>query len=247
MIDTLQAFDKISVYVDIILHYHKCVGVYQMYIAHQLRHFIFGYDGSNDGSVGAVEQIVFDPADNLLLFSRQYGLMAYTLQNNARNTITEAPSSQKFTINNLPTGSSPSTVKIPGINELGAKRITLYDWTTKTKIGSFTPYDNVADQSYLSHSINVRKVITGKELETDFFTYAPGEGGMKSIARAIVIDNPVINLQVEHYCHKMSDEVSVDEGHRKVRLTWEAQTYDRDNFNNYEIRYGWCDSVFRSY
>ena len=32
----LQAFDKISVYVDIILHYHECVGVYQMHIAHQL-------------------------------------------------------------------------------------------------------------------------------------------------------------------------------------------------------------------
>ena len=192
---------------------------------------------STTGNCGAVEQIVFDPADNLLLFSRQFGLMAYTLKNNARNTITEAPSSQKFTINNLPTGSSSSTVKIPGIKELGAKRITLYDWTTKTKIGSFTPYDNVADQSFLSHSINVEKVITGKELETDFFNYAPGEGGMKSIARAIVIDNPVKNLQVEHFCHKKSDEVSVDEGHRKVRLTWEAQTYDRDIFNNYEIRY----------
>ena len=136
---------------------------------------------STTGNCGAVEQIVFDPADNLLLFSRQFGLMAYTLINNARNTITEAPSSQKFTINNLPTGSSSSTVKIPGIKELGAKRITLYDWTTKTKIGSFTPYDNVADQSFLSHSINVEKVITGKELETDFFNYAPGEGGMKSI------------------------------------------------------------------
>lgn len=192
---------------------------------------------STSGNCGAVEQIVFDPADNLLLFSRQFGLMAYTLQNNARNTITEAPSSQKFTINNLPTGTSSSTVKIGSVTELGANRITLYDWTTKTKIGSFTPYDQVADQSFLSHSINVRKVITDKQRETDFFNYAPGEGGMKSIARAIVIDNPVINLQVEHYCHKMSDEVSVDEGHRKVRLTWEAQTYDRDIFNNYEIRY----------
>lgn len=48
---------------------------------------------TNSGS-GAVEQIVFDPADNLLLFSRQYGLMAYTLKNPARSTVTDAPSSQ---------------------------------------------------------------------------------------------------------------------------------------------------------
>ncbi len=192
---------------------------------------------STSGNCGAVEQIVFDPADNLLLFSRQFGLMAYTLKTEARNTVTNAPSAQTISVAGLPTGTSSSTVKIGSVTELGANRITLYDWTTKTKIGSFTPYDQVADQSFLSHSINVRKVITDKQRETDFFNYAPGEGGMKSIARAIVIDNPVINLQVEHYCHKMSDEVSVDEGHRKVRLTWEAQTYDRDIFNNYEIRY----------
>lgn len=46
---------------------------------------------------GAVEQIVFDPADNLLLFSRQKGLMAYAIKNEARKTVTDAPSSQEIT------------------------------------------------------------------------------------------------------------------------------------------------------
>ena len=41
-----------------------------------------------------VEQIVFDPADNMLIFSRQQGLMAYTLKNPERNTVTAAPKSQ---------------------------------------------------------------------------------------------------------------------------------------------------------
>ena len=53
--------------------------------------------GHNTKTVGAVEQIVFDPADNLLLFSRQKGLMAYAIKNDARKTVTNAPSSQEVT------------------------------------------------------------------------------------------------------------------------------------------------------
>ena len=49
---------------------------------------------SADGSTAAIEQIVFDPADNMLIFSRQQGLMAYTLKNPERNTVTAAPKSQ---------------------------------------------------------------------------------------------------------------------------------------------------------
>ena len=41
---------------------------------------------------------MFDPADNLILFSRQYGLMAYTMKNPARKTLTTAPSSQVLEI-----------------------------------------------------------------------------------------------------------------------------------------------------
>lgn len=52
---------------------------------------------------GAIEQIVFDPADNLLIYSRDKGLMAYTLPNPARNTVTKAPSSQ------VATGSAAAT------------------------------------------------------------------------------------------------------------------------------------------
>ena len=49
------------------------------------------------GSTTDIEQIAFDPADNLLLFSRQQGLMAFTLRNPARNTVTNAPASQAIT------------------------------------------------------------------------------------------------------------------------------------------------------
>lgn len=49
------------------------------------------------GSTTDIEQIAFDPADNMLIFSRQQGLMAFTLRNPARNTVTDAPSSQAIT------------------------------------------------------------------------------------------------------------------------------------------------------
>ena len=49
---------------------------------------------SADGSTAAIEQMMFDPADNLLAFSRQKGFMAFTMKNPERGTITWAPSSQ---------------------------------------------------------------------------------------------------------------------------------------------------------
>ena len=48
-------------------------------------------------STSDVEQIVFDPAGNMLIFSRQQGLMAYTMINPARNTVTAAPVAQVVT------------------------------------------------------------------------------------------------------------------------------------------------------
>lgn len=53
--------------------------------------------GHNTKTVAGVEQIVFDPAGNLLLFSRQKGLLAYAIKNDARKTVTNAPSSQVAT------------------------------------------------------------------------------------------------------------------------------------------------------
>ena len=44
-----------------------------------------------------IEQIAFDPADNMLIYSRQQGLMAFTMKNPARNTVTNAPASQAIT------------------------------------------------------------------------------------------------------------------------------------------------------
>ena len=53
--------------------------------------------GHNTKTVAGVEQIVFDPAGNLLIFSRQKGLLAYAIKNEARKTVTNAPSSQVAT------------------------------------------------------------------------------------------------------------------------------------------------------
>ena len=61
----------------------------------------FSYEinvGHAVASSAAIEQMMFDPADNLILFSRQYGLMAYTMKNPARKTLTTAPSSQVLEI-----------------------------------------------------------------------------------------------------------------------------------------------------
>ena len=49
-------------------------------------------------STECVEQIVFDPADNMLIFSAEQGLMAYSMVNPARNTVTAAPSAQVISI-----------------------------------------------------------------------------------------------------------------------------------------------------
>ena len=61
----------------------------------------FNYEinvGHAVASSAAIEQMMFDPADNLILYSRQYGLMAYTMKNPARKTLTTAPSSQVLEI-----------------------------------------------------------------------------------------------------------------------------------------------------
>ena len=57
----------------------------------------FNYEinvGHGETNYAAVEQIMFDPADNLLIFSRQFGFMAFTMKNPARKTTTYAPSAQ---------------------------------------------------------------------------------------------------------------------------------------------------------
>jgi hypothetical protein len=61
----------------------------------------FSYEisvGHAAASSAAIEQMMFDPADNLLIFSRQYGFMAFTMKNPARKSLTIAPSSQVLEI-----------------------------------------------------------------------------------------------------------------------------------------------------
>ena len=69
-----------------------------------------------------VEQIVFDPADNMLLFSRQQGLMAFTLKNPARNTVTAAPSSQVLSSGGTTVDPNPEQPVEPEPGTPGAER-----------------------------------------------------------------------------------------------------------------------------
>ncbi len=69
-----------------------------------------------------IEQIVFDPADNLLLFSRQQGLMAYTLKNPERNTVTAAPKSQAILGDGSVVEPEPEPEPDPEPETPGAKR-----------------------------------------------------------------------------------------------------------------------------
>ena len=69
------------------------------------------------GSTSDIEQIAFDPADNMLLFSRQQGLMAFTLKNPARNTVTNAPASQAITgSGDQPVDPNPGEPTTPSAN-----------------------------------------------------------------------------------------------------------------------------------
>ena len=61
----------------------------------------FSYEinvGHSNTAYAGIEQMMFDPADNLILYSRQYGLMAFTMKNSARKTLTNAPTSQVLEI-----------------------------------------------------------------------------------------------------------------------------------------------------
>ena len=69
------------------------------------------------GSTSDIEQIAFDPADNMLIFSRQQGLMAFTLRNPARNTVTNAPASQAITgSGEQPIDPNPGEPETPSAN-----------------------------------------------------------------------------------------------------------------------------------
>lgn len=83
-----------------------------------------------------IEQIVFDPADNLLLFSRQQGLMAYTLKNPERNTVTAAPKSQAILGDGSVVEPEPEPEPDPEPETPGAKRGAFaYELTTKPAEG----------------------------------------------------------------------------------------------------------------
>ena len=61
----------------------------------------FSYEinvGHGPTNYAGIEQMMFDPADNLLIFSRQFGFMAFTMKNPARKSLTLAPSSQVLEI-----------------------------------------------------------------------------------------------------------------------------------------------------